>query len=74
MGHKSRLLIGGLGAAVAALSFVVGLEVQFAMARPGFEPTGINRSLKGDRHPVTPGPWRESGLPPIAGRLRGEFH
>jgi hypothetical protein len=69
MGHKSRFLIGGVGAAVAALSFVIGLEVQFAMARTAFEPTAfepaaINRVLKGDRQPLTPGSLGENPVRP----------
>jgi hypothetical protein len=47
------------------LSFVAGLEVQFALARPslerpGFDPTPVNRSLKGDRLPAIPGPRSEN--------------
>jgi hypothetical protein len=64
MAHKSRFLVGGVGAAVAVLSFVVGLEVQFAMARPGSEPAAINRSLKGDRQPVSPGAIGENPANP----------
>lgn len=47
-----RYVLGGAG--VAALAFVIGLEVEIATARPGSEPTTfdrtlIDRTLKGDR-------------------------
>lgn len=46
-----RYLLAGV--AVATLSFVIGLEAEIATARPGSEPTTIDRALKGDR--LTPG-------------------
>jgi hypothetical protein len=54
MRRQSRYLVGGLGAAIAVLSFAVCLEVTVATARPGVEPPGVqripfNRALKGDR-------------------------
>lgn len=42
-----RYVLGGAG--VAALSFVIGLEVEMATARPGSEPATFDRTLKGDR-------------------------
>jgi len=44
--------IGGLGTAIAMLSFAVALEVTTATARPSAEPVAlheVNRALKGDR-------------------------
>jgi hypothetical protein len=39
--------LGGVG--LAALSLVVGLEVEIATARPGSVSTTIDRTFKGDR-------------------------
>ena len=39
--------LGGIG--LAALSLVVGLEVEIATARPGSVSTTIDRTFKGDR-------------------------
>jgi hypothetical protein len=62
--RKSGYLVG-FGGAVAMLSFVGSLEVEVAAARTGVEAApvvqvapvqAINRSLKGDRLPLVPGP------------------
>jgi hypothetical protein len=42
--------LGGIG--LAALSLVVGLEVEIATARPGSVSTTIDRTFKGDRLPT----------------------
>jgi hypothetical protein len=64
MHRKSGYLIG-FGGAVAILSFVGSLEVEVAAARAGVQATpvvqggpvqAINRTLKGDRLPLVPGP------------------
>jgi len=56
MGIQWRYVLGGAG--LAALSFVIGLEVEIATARPGADPTFdrtlfdrtlFDRTLKGDR-------------------------
>ena len=39
--------LGGIG--VAALSLIIGLEVEIATARPGSVSTTIDRTFKGDR-------------------------
>ena len=51
------------------LSFVVGLEVQYALARPtlerpAFNSTPVNRFLKGDRLPAVPAPRSENPAQP----------
>src|SRR5262245_47602014 len=59
--RTSRNLLGAAGIAVAMLVVGVGLEAHFAMARPSlersglarsFNPTPIERTLKGDRLPA----------------------
>ena len=42
--RRSRLLFGGASVAIAMLSFVAGLEVQFALARPSLERPGLDPS------------------------------
>lgn len=57
MRHKFRYTAGGLGVAVAVLSFIVTLEAGVATPAPSgprFDPTAVNRSLKGDRLPLIP--------------------
>jgi hypothetical protein len=55
MRHKHGYLVGGLGVAVAMLSFVVTLEAEVAPpAGPRFDPAAVNRSLKGNRLPLMP--------------------
>ena len=58
--------LGGIG--VVALSFLIGLEVEMATARPGSVSTTIDRTFKGDRlDPATRPNLRPSVTP--AGRL-----
>jgi hypothetical protein len=60
MGHHFRYVLGGLGAAVALLSFILALEMSIAVATPGegaaalhrTAATPVNRVLKGDRLPL----------------------
>jgi len=59
--RRSRSLVGAAGVAIAMLVIGVGLEVHFAVARPSlegpglgrpaFDPTRVDRTLKGDRLP-----------------------
>jgi hypothetical protein len=53
MWRHSRLLVVGCGAALAIVSFVIGLEVSATTAASGAQATGqtVNRSLKSDRLP-----------------------
>jgi hypothetical protein len=62
MHHKFGYLVGGMGVAVAMLSFVATLEADVAHPGPRFDPGTINRSIKGDRLPLLPG---ASGANPI---------
>lgn len=55
MRHKLGCLVGGMGVAVAMLSFVATLEADVAHPGPRFDPTAVNRTLKGDRMPLIPG-------------------
>jgi hypothetical protein len=60
MRRKSAYLIG-FGLAVAMLSFIGSLEIEVAAARSGVQaaplpPVPVNRTLKGDRLPLVPGP------------------
>jgi hypothetical protein len=58
MHRKSGYLIG-FGGAVAILSFVGSLEVEVAAARTGAQAApaqAVDRTLKGDRLPLVPGP------------------
>ena len=62
--------LGGIG--IAALSLLIGLEVEMATARPGSVSTTIDRSFKGDRlNPATRPDMRPTIRPGIApaGRL-----
>jgi hypothetical protein len=55
MVRQTGYVVGSLGIAVGMLAFIIGLEMQVATARPGGEPTSVNRVLKGDRLPLVPG-------------------
>ena len=57
MRRQSGFLVGGLGAAFAVASFLVGLEVSATTAAPSVERAApaINRALKSDRLPLLPG-------------------
>jgi hypothetical protein len=59
MGRHFRFLLGGMGAAVALLSFILALEMSIAVATPSdgaaahrTAATPVNRALKGDRLPL----------------------
>src|SRR6185312_14879233 len=64
MRHKFGFLVGGMGVAVAMLSFVATLEADVAHPGPRFNPSAVNRTLKGDRLPLIPG---ATGANPIEG-------
>ena len=64
MHRKSGYLVG-FGGAVAMLSFLGSLEIEVASARTGVDPApivqvtpmqAVDRTLKGDRLPLVPGP------------------
>jgi len=58
MHRKSGYLVG-FGGAVAMLSFLGSLEIEVASARTGVQATpmqAVDRTLKGDRLPLVPGP------------------
>src|SRR5262249_49995041 len=52
---RSGYCLGG-GAAVVMVSLAVGREMQVASARPGLDPTALERTVKGDRLPTLPRP------------------
>jgi hypothetical protein len=60
MGRHFRFVLGGVGAAVALLSFILALEMSIAVATPGeatvtlhrIALTPVNRTLKSDRLPL----------------------
>lgn len=57
----------GLGSAMTMISFVIALELPTQASQSSvFQPTQVNRTLKGDRLPVMPGAHSES---PVAPRL-----
>ena len=67
--YRASTRLAAAGVTIAMLSVVAGLEVQFAMARPSVDlttlnravdPASVNRSLKGDRLPITLGPRGEN--------------
>jgi hypothetical protein len=62
MRRHSRFLVGGCGVAFAAASFLIGLEVSANTVAPSFESPApvFNRTLKGDRLPLTPAKSRNA--------------
>jgi hypothetical protein len=60
MRRNFRYVLGGMGAAVALLSFILALEMSIAIATPGdaaatihrLAVTPVNRTLKSDRLPL----------------------
>jgi hypothetical protein len=61
------LIVGGMGVAVAMLSFVATLEADVAHPGPQFDPAAVNRTLKGDRMPLIPA---TSGAAPTEERAK----
>ena len=60
--RRHSLIVGGCGAAFAIASFFIGLEVSATTAAPSFERSQpvVNRTLKGDRLPMTPAKSRNA--------------
>jgi hypothetical protein len=62
-----RYLVACCGAACALAAFAIGLEVSSTTAAPSAQPSaaGFNRSLKGDRLPLTPATTRNAVNGPV---------
>jgi hypothetical protein len=62
MRRQSGFVVGCCGAAFAIAAFVVGLEVSATTAAPSVERAGpvMNRTLKGDRLPLSAGKSRNA--------------
>ena len=58
--QQSRCVLAVAGAAVTAASFLAGLQVQIVGAELEIDPATVNRTLKGERLPVLPGPSGEN--------------
>jgi hypothetical protein len=60
--RHSRFFVGCCGAVFAVASFLIGLEVSATTAAPSTDrtATSVNRTLKGDRLPLTPGKSRNA--------------
>ena|SRR5262245_29819345 len=65
--RRRSLIVGSCGAAFAIASFFIGLEVSATTAAPAIERGGpvVNRTLKGDRLPLTPAKSRNAVNGPI---------
>jgi hypothetical protein len=60
--RHSRFFVGCCGAVFAVASFLIGLEVSATTAAPSTDrtATSVNRTLKGDRLPLTPSKSRNA--------------
>ena len=65
--RHSRFFVGCCGAVFAVASFLIGLEVSATTAAPSTDrtATSVNRALKGDRLPLTPGRSRNAVNGPL---------
>ncbi len=60
--RRHSLIVSGCGAAFAIASFFIGLEVSATTAAPSLQRSDpvVNRTLKGDRLPLTPAKSRNA--------------